>query len=58
MNNNNLTPSDFSIMVNNIPYGLENPEETLRDLFTNNAVPTNEKIEIAKIVLVYNIKEI
>ncbi|EGR31304.1 hypothetical protein IMG5_113410 [Ichthyophthirius multifiliis] len=57
INDQNLTPSDFTIMVSNIPPQLENPEQALTNLFNNNET-FKHKVEVAKIVLVYDIKEI
>lgn len=51
----NLTPSDFTIIVKNIPLGLNTDyHKELQHIFTYNAVD-NEEIKVAKIVLVYNI---
>ena len=50
-----LTPSDFTIIVKNIPLGLNaDYHKELLHIFTYNAVD-NEEIKVSKIVLVYDI---
>jgi hypothetical protein len=50
-----LTPSDFTIIVKNIPLGLEvNYHRELLHIFTYNAVEKQET-KVSKIVLVYDI---
>jgi len=49
-----LTPQDYTIIVKNIPKKLKTDyKKELEHIFTNNVVP-DEKMEISKITLVYN----
>lgn len=51
----NLTPSDYTIIVKNIPLKLNiDYAKELHHIFTNNAAE-GKKLNIAKIVLVYDI---
>ena len=54
-----LTPSDYTIIVKNIPVGLKNFNytEEIRALFETSAVP-GENIHIQKINLIYDISDI
>lgn len=54
---NNLTPSDFSIIVSNFPLNIENPMNVITEMFKNEAVP-GKILDVKKVVLIYNIEEI
>ncbi|EGR32359.1 protein kinase domain protein [Ichthyophthirius multifiliis] len=54
---NNITPADYSVLVQNIPKDMPNIKDTLKRLFTYQSNPKQD-IRVSKIVLIYDIKEI
>ncbi|EGR32765.1 hypothetical protein IMG5_070910 [Ichthyophthirius multifiliis] len=53
----NVTPADYSVFVANIPKDLPNTKKEIQKIFEEESVQ-GKKVQVTKVVLVYDIKEI